>query len=210
MALAVPLSRFTSRLGGGSAFFVDCSVMKPLVITLLILSSWVTFRTSVAAPLNIGSAEPGLHIIYKSKGQSAIYLDEPDTIGSFLVGGYDERKIQVVLDRNYGLQDKIRNCKWGDSPQQLYPFDDQTAFTCEDGPDFDAAGQVSRNTQVFSTITEDLLISDDVYGLARSRYGLTTNQLFLGKIGTNIFYWETRNPHAVYYRCPGNKCNALL
>jgi hypothetical protein len=44
------------------------------------------------------------------------------------------------------------------------------------------------------------LISDDVYAMARLRHGLTTNQLFLGKLGTNIFYWETQNSRKVFFR----------
>lgn len=57
-----------------------------------------------------------------------------------------------------------------------------------------------RETQVFSTNEEHILVSDDVYDLARVRYGLTTNQWFLGKVGTNIYYWETGKPNIVYYR----------
>jgi hypothetical protein len=57
-----------------------------------------------------------------------------------------------------------------------------------------------RKTRVFSTNAESIWVSDNVYALACSRYGLTTNQLYLGKIGTNIYYWETRNPAKVYYR----------
>ena len=55
-------------------------------------------------------------------------------------------------------------------------------------------------TQVFSINGDEVVVSNDVYALARARYGLNTNQLFLGKIGTNIFYWETQDLMKVYYR----------
>jgi hypothetical protein len=85
---------------------------------------------------------------------------------------------------------------------ELYAFDENAAFTCEGGSwsaDFKTWNYWPRKTQVFSTNADSILLSDDVYALAWSRYALTTNQLFLGKIGMNIFYWETRDSTTVYY-----------
>ena len=62
-----------------------------------------------------------------------------------------------------------------------------------------------RRVLVFGTNEDHILISADGDGLARSRYGLTTNQCFLGKMGTNIFYWETGKPNIVYYRTKEEK-----
>jgi hypothetical protein len=67
-----------------------------------------------ARPLNLGSGEPGLHIIYNATNdyptnQYVIFLDEPWTVGDGLIGGYDERKIQVIADRNFGLKEMIRS-----------------------------------------------------------------------------------------------------
>ena len=58
----------------------------------------------------LGGGEPGLHIVFgrKSTNQYALYLDEPWTIGSGLIGGYDKRKIEVLLDHSYGLKEKIQ------------------------------------------------------------------------------------------------------
>lgn len=106
-------------------------------VLLYLGATSLTLFSANSLPLNIGCGEPGLHIIYVSKNRSVIYLDEPDTVGSWFVGGDDKRKIQVVFDRNYGLQDKLRTGRWGgpgEDPQQLYPFDEQTAFTCEVAP----------------------------------------------------------------------------
>jgi hypothetical protein len=173
-----------------------------------------------ARPLNLGSGEPGLKIVFANNttNQFAIYLDEPWTVGPGLIGGYDKRHIEVLLDHSYGLKEKIQTRRWSDDPQQLYPFDDETAFACEGdakppedqiytannmGIYTSADGKrvyFPRKTQVFSTNADSILISDDVYAMARLRYGLTTNQLFLGKLGTNIFYWETQNPRKVFFR----------
>ena len=169
-------------------------------------------------PPNLGNGNPGLHITYNTTNQYVIFLDEPWTVGGGLIGGYDERNIQVLADRNFGLKEMIRTRTWGEGDVlQLYAFDEQTVFTCEGDskpPDdqiytmnsmdyyTSADGRrvyFPRKTQVFSTNAESILISNDVYALARSRYGLTTNQLFLGRIGTNVFYWETRDTAKVYY-----------
>jgi hypothetical protein len=168
----------------------------------------------------LGGGEPGLHIVFgrKSTNQYALYLDEPWTIGSGLIGGYDKRHIEVLLDHSYGLKEKIQARGWGDGPDQLYPFDDETAFTYNgesivykgdlyiikslgyqmspDGKSF----YIPRRTQVFSIKGDGIVVANDVYALACARYGLTTNQLFLGKIGTNVYYWEKQDPRKVYYR----------
>jgi hypothetical protein len=162
-----------------------------------------------ALPLNLGSGEPGLHIIYNTTNDFPIYqyvilLDEPWTVGSALIGGFYERNIQILADRNFGLKEKFRSRSWWHGDMlQLYPFDENTVFTCEGGMwgnDFKTWNYFPRKTQVFSTNQDNILISHDVYSLACSRYGLATNQLFLGKIGTNIFYWETQKSTIVYYR----------
>ena len=56
-----------------------------------------------APPPNLGSGEPGLHIIFKKTNQFVIYQDEPWTVGSFLIGGMDKRQIEIICDRNVRL-----------------------------------------------------------------------------------------------------------
>ncbi len=130
-------------------------------------------------------------------------------MGSSLIGGYDKRNINVIFDRNYGLKEMIQTRRWQGDPQQLYAFDEQTAFTCEGGPGWNPAGKIwnywPRITQVFSPSSDGILVLEDVYALARSRFGLRRDQLFLGMIGTNIFYWETRDPRRIYFRSLGEK-----
>ncbi len=155
-----------------------------LIQIFLVILSCHLFA-GVAAPLNLGSGEPGLKIDYKSTNQFVIYLDEPWTVGPGLKGGMDTRQIEIVLDRNYGLKQRLqsRTGTIGDL-QQLYPFDEQTAFTCEGQakpPDNQIyttnrmGGYVSadgkfmyfpRVTQVFATNANSILVSDDVYALA--------------------------------------------
>jgi hypothetical protein len=194
------------------------ATQKAVLIRVLLVAAGCHLLAGVAAPLNLGTGEPGLKIDYKSTNRFVIYLDEPGTVGPGFMGGYDTRHIDVLLDRNYGLKEMIQTRKWDGDPQQLYPFDEQTAFTCEGQakpPDNQIyttnrmGGYVSadgkfmyfpRVTQVFATNANSILVSDDVYALARTRYGLTTNQWFLGNIGTNIYYWEIRYPTKVYVR----------
>jgi len=169
---------------------------------------------------NLGSGEPGLKIIFKTTNQCVIYVDEPWTVGPGLIGGVFDRHIDVLFDRNYGLKEMLQARHWNgtDMPEQLYPFDDETVFTCEGDAKFpndrmyrtNSMGEsvsddgktlgFPRVTTVFCINAEGILVSHDVYALARLRYGLTTNQLFLGKLGTNILYWQTQNPRKVFFR----------
>jgi hypothetical protein len=174
-------------------------------------------------PLNLGSGNPGLHIIFNKTNQYVIFLDEPWTVGDGLIGGYDKRNIRVVADRNFGLKKMIQTRTWGEGDVlQLYAFDEQSAFTCQGDskpPDaqtyhINSMGYYTsadgrrayfpRKSQVFSTNADSILVSDDVYALARFRYGLTTNQSFLGRIGTNVFYWVIRDATKVYYHAAEN------
>jgi hypothetical protein len=148
-----------------------------------------------------GGGEPGLKIIYKDANQYVVFVDEPWTVGPGLIGGYNDRQIAVLFDKNYGLKEKLRTRTWDDNPEQLYPFDDKTAFT-SDGANWDPVRKVMTwpgKTQIFSINGDGVVVSNDVYALARAHYGLATNQLFLGKIGTNIFYWETQDSRRVFY-----------
>jgi hypothetical protein len=177
---------------------------RPIATLLFVLAATSQLFAADASPLDLGSGEPGLKIIYKTTNQFVIFVDEPWTVGPGALGGdEDTRNIQVLSDHNYDLIEKLRSRSLSDFPQQLYAFDEQMAFTCEGGrwaPDYKTWEYWPRDTQLFSTNEDGLVVSNDVYTPARSRYGLTTNQLFLGRIGTNIFYWEQRDPRKVYYR----------
>jgi hypothetical protein len=150
----------------------------------------------------LGDGDPGLKVIYRTTNQFVIYLDEAWTVGPGLIGGYDKRHIDVLFDRNYGLKQMIQTRSWEGIPQQLYPFNDHEAFTCEGislDPDSESLSNWFHRTQVFSLNGDSVSVSDDVYILARQQYGLTSSQLFLGKFETNIFYWERSDPTKVFY-----------
>lgn len=168
-----------------------------LGIALFVLYAPFLPYAASAEPLALGGGEPGLKVIYVETNQAAIFVDESWTVGTGLVGGYDNRKIDVLFDQNYGLKEKIRNRTWTDTPEQLYPFDVSTAFTC-DPP---------NETELFSMHGDHLIVTKDVYSLACSRYGLSTNQLFLGTLGTNIYYWAAQDPRKVFFR-PVGEVNA--
>jgi hypothetical protein len=173
-------------------------------VIVVLLTACLPLHAGVEVPHILGGGEPGLKIVYQTTNQLAIYLDEPWTVGANgLMGGYDERHIDVLMDHNYGLKEKIRTRTWGDNSEQLYPFDENTAFTCEGGswaPDYKTWKYWPRRNQVFSLNGDGIVVSNDIYAMARSHYGLTSNQLFLGKIRTNVYYWETQDPRKVFYR----------
>lgn len=182
---------------------------------------WILFvMAALSRPLfdgnafasDLGCGDSALHICYESAHQYLIFLagDPPQVrdmdihSGGYFVGWLKHRTI--LTSEGHPTNEK-------DGPFQLFPFGVQSAFTCPFGGDgwasaddaYDAAKYRywPRETRVFSVSNTDgpcTLVSENVYSLACSMYGLATNQLFLGRIGTNIFYWETQNPRKVYYR----------
>jgi hypothetical protein len=183
--------------------------MKYLIALFLVGAS----SLRLLAGDNLGSGQPGLKIIYEGTNQFVIYLDEPWTVGVGTMGGMDTRKIEIVLDRNYGLKQRLQS-RTGPigEVQQLYPLDEQRAFTCESaelGLNPKTFPHWPHQIQMFTINGNSLSVSGDVYALARHQYGLTTNQYFLGKIGTNIFYWEMGDPRKAYCRPVGEKKAAI-
>ncbi len=175
--------------------------MKCWTVQFIAVVSSFRLLAGDALPHNLGSGQPGLCIIYNSANEYIVFVDEA-LVKSWKPGddwlpGY-AGQIQVLVARNFG-RDKLspNGDVW--NTEDLFPFDENTAFTC-DGFWGITNRMWGRETQVFSTNEEHILVSDDVYDLARVRYGLTTNQWFLGKVGTNIYYWETGKPNIVYYR----------
>jgi hypothetical protein len=59
---------------------LDYFAMKRWIIQVFVAT--VSFPTFAGdnRPLNLGSGEPGLHIIYNTTNQYVIYLDEPWTV----------------------------------------------------------------------------------------------------------------------------------
>jgi hypothetical protein len=154
-------------------------------------------------PRNIGDGEPGLGIIYESTNEYAIFVDEsfeknwkPEDEWDIL---YTLGSIKTLAIRNFDGPDR----SWA---EDLFPFDEQTVFASEGDPQ-SRKGLNPRETRVYSLSQDGRLsvVSHDVDALARARYGLAKNQWFLGKIGTNIFYWETGKPKKIYFRTTEEK-----
>jgi hypothetical protein len=160
-------------------------------------------------PPGLGSGAPGLRIIWNATNQYIIYNDLT------YVQSYREKadwlpekwQIQVLTERNFDIQALTAVPRYETfNEEDLYPFDEEKAFTCMEASKLSSNSDTNgwpRKTWVYSiniTNGEIILVSRDVYALARSRYGLTTNQLFLGKIGANIFYCANRDLRKVYYR----------
>lgn len=218
LAVSVPRSRLTSPPRRG--WSLDCFAMKRWMIPMFVITASFPLYGGVETSHLLGSGEPGLKIVFadNTTNQFAIYLDEAWTVGPGFIGGYDKRHIEVLSDHSYGLKEKLKTRTWRDDPRQLYPYDDETVFTCEGDSRFpndriyktNSMGEsisddgkrlgFPRVTAVYATNTESILVSNDVYAMASLHYGLATNQLFLGRLGTNIFYWETQNLRKVFFR----------
>ncbi|HSY44162.1 MAG TPA: hypothetical protein VK811_09630 [Candidatus Acidoferrum sp.] len=170
------------------------------------ISFWV-FATTLplfagnVLPPDLGNGRPGLSIIYESSNEYCVFVDEALEkswkSGDDWDADYRFGPIKILAESNFGSEKLDPNNIVHYNTKDLFPFNEQTVFT---GDGFFGAKWFPRETLVFSANSAGLLLSKDVYALARARYGLMTNQWFLGKIGTNIFYWETENPAKVYFR----------
>jgi hypothetical protein len=185
--------------------------LRIISFLLLVLTASFPLFAGDAIPLNLGSGQPGLCIIYNSTNEYVIYIDEALEKswkpGDDWCVDYRDGPIRVLAERNFGPEKLSPNRLGVWNTADLFPFDEQTVFTCEGF--FGTTNRFfGRETHVFSTNADCILVSEDVYALARARYGLATNEWFLGKIGTNIYYWETRKPTIVYYRTAEEKQTA--
>ena len=180
-----------------------------LALLLAIICFAPECSRSATLPPNIGDGEPGLGIIYWSTVPYAIFVDEhlektwkpADEWDIY----YHPGRAKILTPRNFNVRDwaLFQSQMWY---ADLFPFDEQTVFT-SDGDPQSRKGLNPRETRVFSLSQDSRIsvVSHNVDALARARYGLATNQWFLGKIGTNIFYWETGKPKKIYFRTTEEK-----
>lgn len=184
------------------------------IISFLLFIVAASFRLFAEEdrPPGLGSGAPSLRIswIWNATNRQYIIFNDLTYVQSYREKADwlpEKRQIQVLAERNFDIQALTEIPRYETFNEiELYPFDEETAFFCmgvsEWSPNYKTCGW-PRKTCVFSisiTNGEIILVSKDVYALACSRYGLTTNQLFLGKIGTNIFYCANRDLRRVYYR----------
>lgn len=181
--------------------------MKSLIISLFLLAASRPLIAGSVLPSNLGDGDPCLCIAYYSTNEWVVFIDEslkkewkPGEQKDWIqwdqwIPRYADKPIKILGGHNIQSMDSHAYA------QNLFPFDDQTVFACEIGDPNNIIG-LPRATRVFST---NGLVSHDVDTLARAEYGLGTNQWFLGKIGTNIFYNETGRPNVVYFRTAQEK-----
>lgn len=188
----------------------DSSFIKGAALLAVLLSVLSPAIASDVAPFKLGGGYPSLHIIYDSTNRYVVYLDNEylGYLDKQAASGEDTNNLapafQVALERNYSLKKNFRDDSLLPDIKQLFPFDDQTAFTCQGMVGLKPASDYEpRTSQVLSISDNGIVMSSDVDALARARYGLATNQMFLGKIGMNIYYFEPSALRRVYFRAVG-------
>jgi ankyrin repeat protein len=187
-------------------FQIQTRTMKIRIALLLMFGATAPVLAGGTLPAGLGDGRPGLCIIYDSSNEYAVFIDEALEKswkpGDDWMPDYRSGPIQGLAEYNLGLETLNPKIRFVYNTVDLFPFDEQTVFTC-DG--FIGTSWFPRTTMVFSTNADSILLSTNVYALSRQRYGLATNQWFLGKIGPNIFYWETGKPRMIYFRTPEEK-----
>ena len=150
----------------------------------------------------IGDGSPGLKVATKESGAIVIYQDEPTTVGIGLMGGMLERKIKVILDQGYGFRQEAMQ-----EQEQLYPFDEQSAFTSEIGswgPDYKAWRYVPRKSVGYRLADGRITVFESAQEAAREKYQLKPDEVFLGAIDHKVFFWKAFDPSIVFWRTSGS------
>lgn len=170
---------------------------------------WMIVTNSSALPMasvnvtlspSIGSGNPGLKVATRGTNSNAIviYQDEPETVGNGLQGGMMDRKIKVIFDRGYNFRQEDMEI-----PEQLYPFDSDSAFTSTGGS-WDPLGRnweyIPRGTSGFRLANGDLTTFTNVQMAAEAKYHLNSDEAFLGFIDNKVFFWRGFNPTRVFWR----------
>lgn len=160
---------------------------------------------ATAGSLGIGSGYPGLKIAIKQTdpGAIVIYQDTPPTAGGVRPGRIPGYSIDVLYDNGYHLTSASM---WSDIyapiPQQLYPFGTNSAFTSSGGSWDLTSGKwqyASRTYTGYGLKDGKLTIFTNVQDAARIRYRLDDDDVFLGCVGDNVFFWKRYVPSKVFW-----------
>jgi hypothetical protein len=172
-------------------------IFAPFVAAVILSGTLASTVAAVELP-GLGSGDPGLKVATRGADAIVIYKDEAETVGVGLIGGMESRKIEVLIDRQYHFQQNRM-----DIPRQLYPFDAESAFTCEGGAwsaDFKHWQYTPRRCSAFRLVDGQLTTFTDVQKVAAEKYRLGADEVFLGLIDNRVFFWRGFNPARVYWR----------
>lgn len=172
------------------------------LVLLIVLGGIIEAARATSPLLDLGSGHPGLKVATRGAEAVVIYRDEPKTVGAGLQGGMATRDIVVLIDRQYQFRrDQM------DIPQQLFPLDENSAFTCEGGSwssDFKHWEYRRRHWAGYRLVEGQLTTIADVQKTAAEKYRLESGEMFLGFIDGRIFFWKNFDPTRVYWRKLGN------
>jgi hypothetical protein len=191
-----------------------------LSISIILGSSLLYTKVSADDSYDIGSGNPGLKVIARSSDPNAvvIYHELPETpFGGFVGVFMTNENIHVIVDRGYGFQKADMLSLTAGVPLELYPFGSNSAFTDEIGameimkPPVWLQGPPGIG---YMLISNNLTIFTNVQQLARAKYHLNNDEIFLGFLDNKIFFckngsgptkvfWrEQGSPGEYYYRMP--------
>lgn len=162
---------------------------------------------------NIGSGSPGLRVITRARNPNAIgiYRILPETPfgGGPISGGATNETIQVIVDHGYGFQ-KTDMLTIG-TLLPLYPFASNSAFTDEAGIEWFSQSSndwaTSSSCAVGYTLTNgSLSVFTNVQQVARAKYHLNNDEIFLGFIDNRVFFCKNLlKPAKVFWREQGSQ-----
>jgi len=177
-------------------------------ICLLVVASLVAQPGQAGDVPNIGSGDPGLKVATRSPDAIVIYRDEASTVGIGLLGGMRQRDIRVLVDQNYHFSKSTMAI-----PEQLYPFGTDAAFTTSGGgwsSDFKHYDYSKKSSTLYRVVGGQVRSEGNALEAARVAYGLDAKDIFLGLVGSRIFYWRTDDPSRLVWRSIGDRVEHVI
>ena len=108
------------------------------------------------------------------------------------------RQLIVLLDKGYGFDQQAM-----DIPEQLYPLDSDSAFTCSGGAwnlDTKRWDQTKRKAIGYRLVNGQLTVIPDAFSEAALKYKLRPNESFLGRVDGRVFFWRNYLPTTLFWR----------
>jgi hypothetical protein len=194
-------------------------------VVILFLAFFLRANVNADDLSNIGSGSPGLRVITRvgNSNKIGIYRILPETpFGAGIGSGATNGTIQVIVDQGYNFQKAERLTVGTLLP--LYPFASNSAFTDEVGIEWFWPSSndwaISSSRAVGYALTDgSLTVFTNVQQVARAKYHLNSDEIFLGLIDDRVFFcknllrpakifWREQGSQEVYcYHLPGSVVN---
>lgn len=167
-----------------------------LIFGLLVLNS-------LRATVPIGCGLAGLKVTGDEKERIIFRWEDNSYVGDGEFGGFQKKAIEVIYG---GRKAQLGNTR------QLYPIDENTAFTCDFGASHfitAANGRISEQwdcePRVFAIyhLKDGSLTTDSDMNAVKKELKLAANEVLLGHMDEITFFWRDFDKSQIFWRRDG-------